>query len=95
MKKQLQAALDLFGENGEYWTKGAYMTSTGKYCATGACVQINRYNAALNSLSFGGNLRTFIQKTNNIVNLTEYNDRHETTFADIKALFERAIAAAE
>lgn len=86
VKEQLQAALKLFGPNGENWVPRCPETEA-QHCAVTACSVISAYDKST--------LWTLLEKQlpNKNVALATFNDAH--TFPEVKALFERAIAAAE
>lgn len=101
LKEQLRAALDLLGAKGEGWTKGAFARNREekivliasvdacKWCAEGAVRKITpHYINAEKSL---GALSAGLPKCYS--GIDDFNDTH--TFPEVKALFERAIAAAE
>lgn len=96
LKEQLRAALDLLGPNGEHWCQGQYARDAEgdeaspfsifarKWCSIGA---LQRVGAPSNAYQYfnlpGGEV------------MWTFNDTPGRTFPEVKALFERAIAAAE
>lgn len=102
VKEGLQAALAALGPNGELWAKGAPVSvhvdgidggivPDGFLCAMTACGAVARATEL-----FKGMRSTLeAQVPEPFKHVVPFNDATETTFADIKALFERAIAATE
>ena len=78
------------------WTKGAFRTSAGCYCAYGAVIyslpQDDDYSAR--ELDAADTLQAALPSRFSTLSISMFNDRRATTHADIMALFDRAIAAA-
>lgn len=92
--QKLKAALELLGPNGEHWTQKAFARDvTGEqanseskhatcWCLAGALSRVN--------LGYD-RIRRFLPTGYD--NLVTFNDMPERTFADVKAVFEKAIEA--
>lgn len=95
VSEKLKHALEIFGPNGETWSRGVTVEEfhtvvpAGKYCALTACSAVEPNFLLRNSMLS----RLARQVPGPYGNIIEFNDEHE--FADVKALFERAIASAE
>ena len=103
VKEGLQAALAALGPNGENWSKGNEegIVGEGYLCAmtaTGKVAGVRQYTPpALLFLAMRRALEAQLPpetKTSPDLNVVTFNDDAATTFADVKALFERAIEAA-
>lgn len=98
MKAELQRALDALGPNGEHWSKGGPF-GVEKECAISVCGLISGHRKEISPYShdlfgrMGGALDK--QLNGRYLSVIQFNDAPSTTFADVKALFERAIAACE
>lgn len=106
----LREALDLLGPNGEHWTKGTYEDSDGNYCMIGAITKAT-YGFVYQDTGRLGDVderATIFQITRRYLlqaalasspgvrlHLTKFNDFSETTFEDVRQVFERAIQLAE
>jgi hypothetical protein len=85
----------------EKWAKGTYQSQSGCLCVLGACRKVV-FNGALD-----GDHPGYVGDANPLAfalgdalprgrfSVSDYNDDPATTHADIMALFDRAIAAAE
>lgn len=94
VKEGLQVALAAFGPNGENWAKGGEgsVVPTGKVCAATAAG-----NAALTTdVELFFKMRRFLYAAlpEGYAALVRFNDAPATTFEDIRALYNRAIEAA-
>lgn len=104
VKEGLQAALAALGPNGENWSKGNEegIVGEGYLCAmtaTGKVAGVRQYTpkSAILFLAMRRALEAQLPpeaKTSPDLNVVKFNDDAATTFADVKALFERAIEAA-
>lgn len=97
VKEGLQKALELLGPNGENWCKGDedhnISQFPGKFCAmTSLGAACGAKHAFYEARSILYQVCPIDAESGQVVS---YNDFPETTFADIKSLFEKAIAAAE
>lgn len=89
VKEGLQNALKLFGPDGENWLNSCPTGSDGKYCAVTACSTADEDNRTV----LWGTFDHLLPNTKPCTLLQHYNDSH--TWPEVKALFEKAIAAAE
>lgn len=91
-KAILQEALTTFGPNGENWIKG-YSVGMGKACAIHTCWMIDHSHPDPSNSEFvkAIDILTKVLPGNASSNVG-FNDAATTTFPDIKAWFERAIA---
>lgn len=96
----LQAALDRFGPNGEHWTKGAFERD-GSFCTVGSLREDIRhgdseffnkpeYLMAKKLLSVQVKALTG-NEYHGPMSLMSFNDAHETTFHDVRRVFQKAI----
>jgi hypothetical protein len=98
LKEQLQAALDLFGPNGEHWSKGYYAHTVAgeeveydnnkacKWCCAGALLRAHVPNRGWILLE---------KHLKKHCSLAVFNDDPHTKFAGVKALFKKAIKEAQ
>lgn len=100
IKEILQAALDYLGPNGEKWIKNppqkdADGVEYGK--PTCAALAIKTVWKAQNESRWDFRVLHSIRALNNAAggSSAEFNDRPETTFEDIKALFKKAMEGYE
>lgn len=104
----LREALDLLGPHGEHWTKGTYEDSDGNYCALGAITKATygfvypdpgyQYIGLDRAHTFQ-DVRLYLCRAlppgDGWKSIAKFNDFSETTFEDVRQLFERAIQLAE
>lgn len=98
LASDLRAARGLI-DTPEKWTKHTLIRDDGgtlQRCAVAACYAVGR--------SYSGKLERALQRqipltfggaSNRLPSVARFNDAHTTTHADIMALFDRAIRAAE
>lgn len=82
----------------EKWGQGEYETSPGCYCALGAVAKATGVDPAPWNVEVGvlyDALKAALPPKAARLSVVDFNDAPETTHADIMALFDRAIAAAE
>jgi hypothetical protein len=96
VKEGLCAALAALGPNGEKWAQGDKnsVLPAGFLCALTACGNVapSFFSESPNSFyKIRSALEAQLPKHKSDTSIARFNDDPETTFADIKALFERAI----
>lgn len=94
----LQKTLDLLGPNGEHWCKHAYKTGDGSFCSYGAlCESVlndpDRFHAGSEYTKARLILATQVKlaRPNWKSDIIDFNDNTETTFADVRRVFQKAI----
>ena len=82
----LMLALELLGDKGEHWIKGDFDDRNGNFCMVGA---VDAAGEKLRSKDHMGHiyLRRAVGRA-----VPEFNDRKCRSFADVRAMFHRAIA---
>lgn len=90
VKENLIAARALI-DTPEKWGKGKYEVSSGCYCAMGALGMAGHGDVIMFTDEEASALRAGMPS--GYFSITRFNDRPNTTHADILALFDRAIAA--
>lgn len=86
LKRSLIQALDLLGPNGENWIKGKYTDHNGHFCGLGALRETKYPQDRFTDLA---------EFTPHNVPFWCWQDSPTTNWPEVKALFEKAIAAAE
>lgn len=98
VKQQLQAALALLGPNGENWTNSSRELRGDKTCVFFALLDVCGSHDKQWDSSLGWHHKADIVLRKQLPaecfgSVVNFNDNH--TFLEVKALFERAIAAAD
>lgn len=93
VKEDLIAAKALI-DTPEKWTKNYFRTDDGCYCAVGAIDAATRPDPTFDR-GDRAHAALLAALPEGALSITGFNDRRSTVHADIMALFDRAIAAAE
>lgn len=100
LSELLREALYELGTNGENWARGDASTGvlpSGKTCILFACMDVTKRHLGLSIIPMVTALKTQMLPPYVGVrsSVPYFNDAKNNGFADVKALFERAISAAE
>jgi hypothetical protein len=97
VSEHLERALATFGPNGEHWTKGNGTLSPQRpfYCTLSAIAKLYLHKDKDEYVVARIKARKYLGSALGNPKLADWNDNPNTTWNDVKALFEKAISLAK
>ncbi len=94
VQRQLRQGLARLGPNGEYWGKGNAGHYYGELCNGRLCALLAIKDLGENFYTMKDFMALALGKTPECNGVAEWNDLPTTTFADVRAMFLKAISLA-